>query len=288
MLYGKTSGGQRRFSNLQSRTLCLEGALLGSVQSIERLDVVRVSRGPRTSMQENFMNTLRQRFILAAIFLGAAIFSAPAEAANESKKISDEVAKSGLLQFLSGGEGPNKKGHDALSDIFSELDGHLNALSSAFEEMETFDPLFADAENKTRRGKSSRVRMNLGTKGGGRVRTGAKRETRVLASATAESPEVDGELTPAQIARVMERHLPSLRNCYERALRRNRKLEGRIVIPFEILRTGRVSNLDLEDDELGSREVSRCIRRRAKHWRFPRPRGGSVFVAYPVMFSPAS
>ena len=60
------------------------------------------------------------------------------------------------------------------------------------------------------------------------------------------------------------------------------------MIKFEIDDSGRTSNIEFEEDSLGSGEVKECISRRAKYWRFPKPDGGSVFVAYPLVFTPAS
>ena len=85
----------------------------------------------------------------------------------------------------------------------------------------------------------------------------------------------------------MKRQLTALRDCYERALKRDRTLKGKIVIRFEIDEQGRTTNIEFEDS-MGNKDVLTCIKGRAKYWRFPKPEGGSVFVAYPIVFTPSS
>ena len=116
---------------------------------------------------------------------------------------------------------------------------------------------------------------------------GTKTEAAVSGNLKTEAPEVDGKLDANEINTVMKRQLKALRDCYEGALKRNRKLSGKLVIKFEIEESGRTQNIGFEEDSLGSSEVRECIERRAKYWRFPKPDGGSVFVAYPIVFTPA-
>lgn len=211
-----------------------------------------------------------------------------AEAAARARKaaISKKVAGKGLLRVLganrAGGEG------DALADVFEEGGGAVGGLGDAFSGIQGVDIADSGGAAGTRGGGSGEgVGIgDLGTEGGGSVNTGGKTETAVRGTAKTEAPEVDGELSEAQIARVMSRNLKALRSCYESALKRDRTLKGKITIRFEILETGRTSNIEF-DDGMGSRDVVSCIKTRAKSWRFPRPEGGSVFVAYPIVFTPS-
>lgn len=211
------------------------------------------------------------------------------EAAARARKaaIKKQVAGKGLLKVL----GAKGSGRDAgaLADVFSEGGDGAGGLDDAFSGIQGVDIASSGDESGTRGGGSGEgVGIGeLGTQGGGSVKTGVKTETAVKGSAKAQAPEVDGELSQAQIARVMRRQLKSLRDCYERALKRNRKLSGKLVIRFEILESGRTSNIEFDDSSLNSPDVQQCIARRAKYWRFPRPEGGSVFVAYPIVFTPA-
>lgn len=208
------------------------------------------------------------------------------EAAARARKaaIRKKVAGKGLLGVL----GAKRGGGSAVADIFSEGGGD-DELGSAFSGIQGVE--LADGSARGTRGGGAGKGAGigeLGTAGGGNVKTGTKREAAVSGRATAETPEVDGELSQAELSRVMRRQLKALRGCYESALKRNRKLSGKLVIQFEITEAGRTSAVEFDDVSLGSRDVEKCIRRRMRFWRFPKPKGGSVFVSYPIVFAPSS
>lgn len=208
-----------------------------------------------------------------------------AEAAARARKeaISKQVAGKGLLKVL----GANRGGDGALADVFSE-GGAVGNLGDAFSGIQGVDIASSGGEAGTRGGGSGQgVGIgDLATSGGGSVTSGQKTEVAVKGDAKVEAPEVDGELSQNEIAAVMRRQLSGLRDCYERALKRDRKLAGKVVIRFEITMDGRTSNIEFEDS-MKSPEVTSCIKDRARSWRFPKPDGGSVFVAYPIVFTPS-
>lgn len=210
-----------------------------------------------------------------------------AEAAARARKeaISKAVAGKGLLKVL----GSNGKSDGALNDVFAEGGGAVGSLGDAFSGIQGVDIASSGGQTGTRGGGSGTgVGIgDLSTEGGGSVNSGTKTETAVRGDARAEAPEVDGELSQAEISGVMKRNLKALRDCYESALKRDRTLSGKVVIRFEILEDGRTANIEFEDSSLKSADVVSCIKGRAKYWRFPKPEGGSVFVAYPIVFTPA-
>ena len=209
------------------------------------------------------------------------------EASAKARKeaVAKKVAGKGLLKVL----GASGKGEGVIGDVFSEGTGAMGDLGEAFSGIQGVDIASGGEEAGTRGGGSGEgVGIgDLATEGGGSVETGKKTEVAVKGSASAQAPEVDGELSSAQISSVMKRQLSALRDCYERALKRDRTLKGKIVIRFEIAEDGRTTNIEF-DDSMGNKDVLTCIKGRAKYWRFPKPEGGSVFVAYPIVFTPSS
>ena len=208
-----------------------------------------------------------------------------ASAKAKKEALKKKVAGKGLLKVL----GATRAGADsALNDVFNEGTSAIGDLGQAFDGIQGVD-VAGDGAAGTRGGGSGEgVGIgDLQTEGGGNVRAGVKRETRVSGSARVEAPEVDGELSQAAITRVLGRQKKALRDCYERALKRDRGLKGKIVISFEIMETGRTSNIDI-DDQMGSKAVASCIKGRVRYWRFPKPAGGSVFVNLPIVFQPSS
>ncbi len=210
-----------------------------------------------------------------------------AEAAARARKeaIAKQVAGKGLLRVL----GTSRGNDGALSDVFEEGGGAIGDLGEAFSGIQGVDIAGAGGQAGTRGGGSGQgVGIGeLGTSGGGSVQTGGKAEAEVRGEARAEAPEVDGELSQDQISAVMKRNLKALRDCYESALKRDRKLAGKLVIRFEITDEGRTADVEVDEVSLKSGDVASCIKSRAKSWRFPKPDGGSVLVSYPIIFTPS-
>ena len=64
-------------------------------------------------------------------------------------------------------------------------------------------------------------------------------------------------------------------------------LSGRVAVQFVIGTTGKVSNSVVASDTTKDKQVSRCIAKAVKRWKFPKPRGGGqVIVTYPFNLSP--
>ena len=103
-------------------------------------------------------------------------------------------------------------------------------------------------------------------------------------SVKSEAPAVDGELDPAMVAKEVRSRLGAIKACYERALKRNPNLSGKVVIHWTITQAGTVSGVDVEQDTLGDAEVASCIKALVARWRFPAPAGGSVDVSFPFVF----
>ena len=82
--------------------------------------------------------------------------------------------------------------------------------------------------------------------------------------------------------------LADIKDCYERELKRNPKLAGKIVVRFTIDEEGRVTGAAIEDNTLGEKAVAACIISRFERFRFPKPDGGAVTAAYPFIFAPSS
>ena len=89
-------------------------------------------------------------------------------------------------------------------------------------------------------------------------------------------------------ARIVHRHLNEVKYCYDQALVRQPKLDGRIVVKFTIAGTGQVLASFVQSTTLGSPAVEMCVANAVKRWDFPAPRqGGLAIVSYPFTFSPA-
>jgi hypothetical protein len=90
-------------------------------------------------------------------------------------------------------------------------------------------------------------------------------------------------LTPESVAATVRGHVPQVRKCYERALKRRPDLEGKIVLGWNINRSGQVSLSRVEEDTLRDDETTTCVLHRVLEMRFVAP-SGPVHISFPFVF----
>ena len=98
---------------------------------------------------------------------------------------------------------------------------------------------------------------------------------------------VSGRLPPEVVQRIVRQNYGRFRLCYENGLRTNPKLEGKVVIKFEIDTLGAVSTVAVvKDTTMLDKGVAACVQRAFNGLSFPQPEGGKVVVIYPLAFAP--
>ena len=95
--------------------------------------------------------------------------------------------------------------------------------------------------------------------------------------------ETVGGLTRNDIQRVVRRHKPEVRFCYEQALVSRPDLEGRVAVRFIVQPDGSVSTSVTQSQTLGSDRVSQCVTDAVSRWGFPQSEGITA-VTYPFVF----
>jgi TonB family protein len=144
---------------------------------------------------------------------------------------------------------------------------------------------------------SSAVLKGSGRNGGKRPRGGVTSKDRAQrlregprdrvprVAASPPRAAVRGSLDSNVIRRVIRRNLRSIRNIYERQLRSNPNLVGRLNVRFTIGPNGSVIDAKVQSSTLNNRQVAQGITSAMRRWRFPRPSGGGVIhVVYPFVF----
>ncbi len=205
-------------------------------------------------------------------------------AAARKAKIRESIAGRGMLAIL-GTTG--ESGQGAVADVFG-AGGIGGDLDSAFEGISGVG--VPAAGGHTARGGGTGEAASIGglaTAGGGKVGLGGKQEARV-GTITTEAPEVDGALDASAIAKVVQARKRMLQDCYEKELKRDPSLQGKIEIEFTIGEDGSVQSASIANNRMGSDAVGDCIVSRLRRWRFPKPDGGSVTVTFPFIFTPSS
>lgn len=96
-----------------------------------------------------------------------------------------------------------------------------------------------------------------------------------------------GAMDTREIEAVIQRHMVQIQDCYQRGLKMNQDLSGKLSEKFVIARDGSVSKAETMDSTLADATVGDCINRRLLRLEFPKPKGGGiVIVKYPFVFQP--
>lgn len=208
---------------------------------------------------------------------------------NDERKtrMRDEVSRTGLLKILGakgeqGGAIQNLIGKGApASDQDRAFEG-ISGVADGTSKLRTVD--------RAREG-AGRAASIADLRGGGVKDAGTgvvKGERELSGVARQERANFDGELDQGQVLAEIRKRNGAIRRCYERGLKRNPALKGKVTLRFVITLAGTVSQVSLPEDDIGDPEVAGCITSAVRLWRFPPPSGGPATVEVPFVFSPSS
>ncbi len=194
---------------------------------------------------------------------------AAARAAAHHAKLAQEVASKGILKLLGADTGSGGAIEDVLesgsgnSDIASALAG-AGGVSVAGA-----DSVGAGGRRGGGSGKAAGI-GDLGTQGGGKVDMGRKGETRISGSVSATAPEVESSTVDKDaVSRYVRARQRAIQSCYEKQLKLNPTLKGKLSVRITIATSGKVSETEIDEDTLHSEEVTSCIKGVVRFWKFP-------------------
>ena len=206
-------------------------------------------------------------------------------ASEEARKaaIAQKVQSKGILKILgsSGGQG-------ALKDLLGEGTGTQDVASALKGAQGGVVVATTGGVGGPRGGGAGSTAGigDVGTAGGGNVSLGSKGDARVSGRVSAASPEVDSaDVDREALARYIKARLTAIRGCYEKELKRNPTLKGKVVVRFNITPAGRAGDIRIEENSVGSSEVGECIASLMRSWVFPFKPPEEVAVQYPFLFT---
>ncbi|GMV43296.1 MAG: hypothetical protein AMXMBFR64_50120 [Myxococcales bacterium] len=124
----------------------------------------------------------------------------------------------------------------------------------------------------------------------GTVKTAAKESTdevkvKVKVGGSLGQAIGTGKIDKNAVAKVFRRRQGAIRTCYERALKVNPNVEGKISIQFTIGPAGRITSIDVTSNSTSDASIGKCIVEKVRGWRFDPPDNGSVTFSYPFILS---
>ncbi|MEE4311536.1 MAG: AgmX/PglI C-terminal domain-containing protein, partial [candidate division KSB1 bacterium] len=171
------------------------------------------------------------------------------------------------------------------ADILSEVDaggGDLDKALSGVERIKTGTPGTTGGTGSStgtgtggRDVKGSRSSNSEGIGGviSGRGTAKSKdmdRQGGFVVSAVSEVANEDGyknqSRNPDEVSAVINNHNSAIQYCYQRELKRNPELRGKIVIRFTIAPNGRVTEAKILSSTVNNQRVERCVVNRVRRW----------------------
>lgn len=212
--------------------------------------------------------------------------AAAPRAAGSPDALKAKVARFGMLNII-GSVGTDGVVADLLKDS-SSVGSVAEAMKHAGVRVASVHDVVA-AERKGGVAGAAVTVEQLGTDGAGRVALEERATAAVVGRVREEAVTVDTpDIAPEALAAWMRSRRGAVQACYERELKRNRALHGRLVLKFAISPRGRVVGLDLSEGTLASPAVAECISTVARGWVLPFTPEDEVPVAFPFVFSPVS
>ncbi|HXK16786.1 MAG TPA: AgmX/PglI C-terminal domain-containing protein, partial [Polyangiaceae bacterium] len=127
----------------------------------------------------------------------------------------------------------------------------------------------------------------------------APEETPTESAPAAEAKPVEPGITPtgaptrgtlpkAVIDEKLKSAAPAIQACYERALKSKPELRGNVIVNFVVAPDGKVAHAEAAegDDALSDVPTVTCILGEIRKLVFPEPKGGRVFINYPLKLEP--
>ncbi|MER2559764.1 MAG: AgmX/PglI C-terminal domain-containing protein [Myxococcaceae bacterium] len=129
----------------------------------------------------------------------------------------------------------------------------------------------------------------MGTDGVKNVVLEEKKTVSIAGRVREEVISVDGpDISSEALTNWMRGRRGAIVSCYERELKRDHSLSGRLVLKFVVSTRGRVTDLDLTEGSMQNAAVRECISSLAKNWVLPFTPEDEVPVAFPFVFSPVN
>ena len=120
-----------------------------------------------------------------------------------------------------------------------------------------------------------------------------QQSSRTPASVEQSAPvgEVTAKERKEMVLKTISRNFPSLKSCYKAGLKKNSKMEGKVVMAWDLDAQGNVVKAEVDNSQLGNKEVEACMVKRFSEWDFPaqaKIKNSQGRMTYTFTFTPES
>ena len=220
------------------------------------------------------------------------------EKAGANANSAKDVSKVGLFSAFGGGGVRSKldQAYSGAGELLGQADKATGA--SGFAEDRAGDDLGSRFKDTGAGGKGTATQgiAGIGTKGRSSGQSaygsvgGFGDKTSVAVEAGGAEEDFVGTIDREAVRRRVRHYLHEIRGCYNRELNRLEKgdrLEGKVVVSWEIVAQGVAKNVRIKSSTLGNPNVENCIRQRLASWSFPEPPVGlTAEVSFPFYLRP--
>lgn len=214
-------------------------------------------------------------------------------AAARRRRIQQTLMKKTLLQGLIASKGGSGA---PIRDLLAGGGVYNKNLDAALKNVDGIAISDGTSSQGTRRSGGGSGKIGLrdqlrGPSGGDGPVGGASRRRRIRIRSSLKISSLGdaegGKLDAGKLMRMVRRRTSQLKYCYERELKSNPSLQGKLKLRITIALNGRVSETEVDENSLNTR-VASCIISRLKRWRYPKPDGEAATVVIPFFFSPSN
>lgn len=196
------------------------------------------------------------------------------------EQISQEVSSKGLLGLLTG-SGSNAKG-EAVTDVLGEAADSQGDLDKALGDLDGLKkPDKSGTKSISNQGRGRHTQKGIRSTEGGGINDliGGKEQVRsadmhrkgnIVVEQVSEIANERGikseSRDPDKVSEVINRHNSSIQYCYQRELKQNSDLKGKLVVRFTVTPAGNVKDVKVISSTLSNPGIERCVVSRIKRW----------------------
>ena len=213
--------------------------------------------------------------------------AAPETAEEKRARLEQEVSSKGLLALIGTAGETSREG--AVADLLSDTSGLASDVGEALAKSSGVAIGRRDVDQAgLRGGTGGDEAAGIGDLGGAGGDKGGEvvKESRVPKAMLDTGPvEIGSSEDAASVKSVMKRYHGRVKACYERELKGNPDLAGKVSVSWVIGTDGRAVDTAIVQNLTGNSALGDCIMKEINRIRFPAPEDTIEVEGYPFVFS---